>query len=108
MRAERSSKVTASPTTPHRPCARSSRAISSVSTFHDHSATPAASVAIRKRLASHTEVPVVCPDIVGIPRALFSRAYHPAFPLSFLERLRLTIGFALDVLRTREKQHGEG
>ena len=32
--------------TPYRPYARSSMAISSVSTFHDHKATPAASVSV--------------------------------------------------------------
>ena len=54
MRADRSSKVTGLFCgTPQRPCARSSRAISSVSTFQDHRAIPAASVAMRKRSESH-------------------------------------------------------
>jgi hypothetical protein len=56
MRADRSSKVTGPSAPPQQPCAcaRSSMEIASVSTFHDHSATPAASVAIRTRCASHT------------------------------------------------------
>src|SRR5690348_6699434 len=68
---ERSSKVTGPLVigTPQRRCARSSNAISSVSTCQDHKATPAASVAIRKRLASHTGGVVLSRDIGGISQS---------------------------------------
>jgi len=65
MRDESASNVTTpSPgATPHMRWARSSMAMSSVSTFHAHRATPAASVAMRRWSASHIGGVVLSRDI---------------------------------------------
>src|SRR3712207_6768372 len=84
MRADRSVKVSGpSRGTPQRAWARSSMAISSVSTFHDHRPSPAASLAVLRRSAFHTGASDPSHDIPMLFPPLAESSKPPVWPVAY-------------------------